>query len=89
MNLNDTALSYASRETGMFAPELTIETTTYSLPLAPPTATVVLATGDIAGCTSDGDEAVAALLDDFSGPILTLGDTVYQSGHNGGIRRVL
>jgi acid phosphatase type 7 len=44
------------------------------------TGTIVYAVGDIADCTSEGDEATAALLDTLDGPILTLGDTVYMSG---------
>lgn len=40
----------------------------------------LIAVGDIAGCTSTGDEAVAALLDTVPGPIATLGDNVYLEG---------
>jgi len=41
---------------------------------------VVLAAGDIADCTSDGDERTAALLDARRGTVLALGDTVYEHG---------
>ena len=41
---------------------------------------VVIAAGDIASCSSKGDEATAALLDTLPGAVLTLGDTAYQSG---------
>ena len=40
----------------------------------------LLAAGDIADCDSDGDEATAALLAGLRGPILALGDTVYERG---------
>ncbi len=36
--------------------------------------------GDIASCSSTGDEATAALLATISGDVLALGDTVYDSG---------
>jgi hypothetical protein len=41
---------------------------------------VLLAAGDIARCTSTGDEATAAILDATPGQVLTLGDNVYESG---------
>ena len=41
---------------------------------------VLIAAGDIASCTSTGDEATSALLDALPGTIVTLGDTAYQSG---------
>ena len=41
---------------------------------------VVLAAGDIASCSSQGDEQTAALLGNISGTILTLGDNAYESG---------
>jgi acid phosphatase type 7 len=41
---------------------------------------VALAAGDIAGCTSPGDEATAAILDQHEGTILTLGDNAYPDG---------
>jgi acid phosphatase type 7 len=48
----------------------------------PPTGTTatLLAAGDIAGCSSSGDEATAKLLDGLAGTIATLGDNVYDSG---------
>jgi hypothetical protein len=36
--------------------------------------------GDIAACTSSGDEATAALLDQIAGTVFTTGDNVYDSG---------
>ena len=41
---------------------------------------VVLAAGDIARCSSTGDEQTAALLDGLSGTVVTLGDNVYPDG---------
>src|SRR5688572_26267918 len=41
---------------------------------------VVLAAGDIASCSKEGDEATAAVLDDIPGTVLVLGDAVYPSG---------
>jgi hypothetical protein len=35
--------------------------------------------GDIADCTTKGDEATAALLDDIDGTVFTAGDNVYES----------
>jgi hypothetical protein len=48
----------------------------------PPTGTTatLLAAGDIAGCSTSGDEATAKLLDGLAGTIATLGDNVYNSG---------
>lgn len=41
---------------------------------------ILLGAGDIASCTSDGDEATAALLDQISGTVFTAGDNVYPDG---------
>jgi acid phosphatase type 7 len=41
---------------------------------------VVLAAGDIAGCSSEGDERTAELLDAHRGTILALGDLAYDAG---------
>ncbi len=43
-------------------------------------AAVVAAAGDIADCSSEGDEATAELLEGIDGTVLTLGDNVYQDG---------
>ncbi len=43
-------------------------------------AAVVAAAGDIADCSSEGDEATAELLEGIDGTVLTLGDNVYQHG---------
>ena len=52
---------------------------------APPHATatgdpVLIAAGDIASCSSSGDEATASILATLPGAIALLGDTVYDSG---------
>ena len=36
--------------------------------------------GDIAGCSTSGDEATALLLDGIAGTVFTLGDNAYDSG---------
>jgi hypothetical protein len=40
----------------------------------------LLAAGDIASCSSSGDEATAALLAQLAGKVAALGDVVYESG---------
>jgi len=39
-----------------------------------------IAAGDIASCSSDGDEATAGLLDSIDGTVAALGDNAYESG---------
>jgi hypothetical protein len=41
---------------------------------------ILLAAGDIASCSSTGDEATATLLDSLPGTVLLLGDLAYDSG---------
>ena len=41
---------------------------------------VLVGAGDIASCTSEGDEATARLLDEIGGVVFTLGDHAYQAG---------
>lgn len=41
---------------------------------------VLVGAGDIADCTSDGDEQTALLLDSISGTVFTTGDNAYSSG---------
>jgi hypothetical protein len=48
-------------------------------PTAAPPA-VLVGAGDIASCSSTGDEATAALLDTIGGTVFTLGDNVYDNG---------
>jgi hypothetical protein len=50
---------------------------------SPPTSAndpVLVGAGDIARCSSSGDEATAALLDGISGTVYTTGDNAYESG---------
>jgi hypothetical protein len=46
----------------------------------PPTDPVLVGAGDIASCSSTGDEATAMLLDNIAGTVVTLGDNVYDNG---------
>lgn len=48
-------------------------------PTSPPDS-VLVGAGDIASCTSTGDEATATLLDSVAGTVFTLGDNVYDNG---------
>lgn len=49
-------------------------------PPSPPPPAVLAGAGDIAGCSTTGDEATANLLDNIAGTVFTLGDNVYESG---------
>lgn len=49
-------------------------------PTAGPTSFVLVGAGDIATCTSTGDETTADLLDGVAGTVFTLGDNVYDNG---------
>ena len=73
------AISVASSEAPGRAPRLITVDEGPPSPPAPGTAKLIAA-GDIASCSSAGDEATAALLDGLSGTIAALGDTVYESG---------
>ena len=46
----------------------------------PPGSVVMVGAGDIASCSSAGDEATATLLDGIDGTVFNLGDNVYDSG---------
>jgi hypothetical protein len=46
----------------------------------PPPGVVMVGAGDIASCSSSGDEATATLLDGIAGTVFLLGDNVYDSG---------
>jgi hypothetical protein len=41
---------------------------------------ILVGAGDIASCSSSGDEATANLLDGISGTVFTLGDNAYENG---------
>ena len=49
-------------------------------PPPPPGGVVLVGAGDIATCSSTGDEQTAALLDAISGTVFTAGDNVYPDG---------
>ena len=49
-------------------------------PSAPPSSSVLVGAGDIASCSSSGDEATAALLETIPGTVFTTGDNVYDNG---------
>lgn len=53
-----------------------------STPSATPTPApgILLAAGDIASCTSRGDEQTATLIDSMDGTVATLGDNAYPAG---------
>lgn len=55
-------------------------TSTPAPPPPPPPSVVFVGAGDIAACTTSGDEATANLLDGIAGTVFTLGDNVYDSG---------
>ena len=61
------------------APPPTAPPPTAPPPTAPP-PTVLVGAGDIASCSSTGDEATADLLDTIGGTVFTLGDNVYDNG---------
>ncbi len=46
----------------------------------PPASVVLVGAGDIASCSSTGDEATANILDGISGTVFTLGDNAYETG---------
>jgi acid phosphatase type 7 len=54
--------------------------TTGSSTAAGGTDPVVLAAGDIAKCTNNGDAQTAAIINNISGTVLALGDNAYDSG---------
>jgi hypothetical protein len=50
-------------------------------PVPPPGSGIVfIGAGDIADCSSSGDEATAALLDNIAGTVFTAGDNAYNDG---------
>ena len=53
----------------------------------PEGAAVLVGAGDIAACSSSGDEATADLLDTIEGTVFTLGDNVYENGTADEFRR--
>ena len=63
------------------APTAVITAPATTAPTATAGASVVLVgAGDIASCSSNGDEITANLLDGIAGTVFTLGDNVYSNG---------
>jgi len=58
----------------------TPSTTVAPTPTATPTSVTALVAGDVASCTSSGDEATAALLGAHNGTIIIPGDIAYENG---------
>src|SRR3990172_8187475 len=58
---------------------LPLKVTTTDTPL-PADDPVLVGAGDIAGCSGDGDEATASLLDGIPGTVFTTGDNTYPNG---------
>ncbi len=71
---NNDGAYYDSRETGATSPQLVVTTGT------PSTDPVLVGAGDIASCSSTGDEATANLLDGVAGTVFTAGDNAYENG---------
>ena len=61
------------------APTLVI-TPPPTVPPTAPTSAVLVGAGDIASCSSSGDETTASMLNGISGTVFTLGDNAYESG---------
>ena len=53
---------------------------TGSPPQSEPPDVILVGAGDIGSCSSEGDEATAALLDEIPGVVFTLGDNAYEDG---------
>jgi hypothetical protein len=80
----------ASAATATSTPEPPPPEATITATLAPagtPTATpsalsdpVLVGAGDVASCSSAGDEATAALLDEIAGTVFVAGDLAYEAG---------
>jgi acid phosphatase type 7 len=90
-NAGVATVSASGRVTGVAAGTATIRATVggvsgsatitvSSSPPPPPNDPVFVGAGDIASCSSSGDEATANLLDNIAGTVFTLGDNAYTSG---------
>jgi hypothetical protein len=55
-------------------------TITVTSPPPPSDDPVIVGAGDIASCSSTGDEATATVLDGIAGTVFTLGDNAYSNG---------
>lgn len=83
----ETALAQTLTAAPTFTPTLTPTATLTLTPTLTPTSTplpvedpVFVGAGDIAACSSNGDEITASLLDGIEGTVFTTGDNVYNSG---------
>ena len=74
------ALASGGEDRGPTTADAPTTTTESPLRLDPDATVTVLAAGDIASCSEDGDEETAALLDSRDGEILVLGDLAYENG---------
>jgi acid phosphatase type 7 len=61
------------------APTLTVTPPPTLVPTTAPAA-ILVGAGDIASCSSSGDEATATVLRNVTGTVFTLGDNVYDNG---------
>lgn len=57
-----------------------IPTSTLTMTPLPESDPVLVGAGDIAHCSSEGDEVTANMLDDISGTVFTTGDNAYPDG---------
>ncbi len=73
-------LSGKKKKTRTPAPTSTPTAIPTATPTVDPNAMVFVGAGDIASCSSSGDEATAALLDAIAGTVFTLGDNAYDAG---------
>lgn len=75
------ASRFNSSEAGSSRPYLIVElSASVPPPEASPSDPVLVGAGDIASCSSPGDEATALLLKDIPGTVFTLGDNAYPNG---------
>jgi hypothetical protein len=87
-NINVATVSSTGLVTGVGAGTATITasaggvngTSNITVTSTPTTDVVLVGAGDIASCSSTGDEATANVLDGTPGTVFTLGDNVYDSG---------
>jgi 3',5'-cyclic AMP phosphodiesterase CpdA len=91
IGLGPKELAFASRESGRFAPQLTVQfADAPAKAVTQPNRTgrsasggraaILIAAGDIASCASTGDEETARLVDRMRGTVALLGDDAYESG---------
>jgi hypothetical protein len=74
-----TEMDFGSRESAK-PPRLRVATTATTTTVPSSGDPVLVGAGDIAQCSSNGDEETAALLDRTPGTVFTVGDNVYPDG---------